>query len=157
MSTTVARRFREAVRMFPHVDVELVTACQAIIANETRLRNDLNRLGEENEHYSNEHDTSVAKNVTMEAQVRRFTEDTAALRALGTGTGAASDNCLTVRVGELEQEGTVMKARMATADAHVVQLRERNVGFSTRVDNLSTALATNRTEVKRLNGELKKG
>lgn len=38
----VARRFHEAGRIVTRTDVELATLCQAIIANETGLRNDRN-------------------------------------------------------------------------------------------------------------------
>lgn len=40
MSATVARRFSQAGRLVPRTDVELPTACQAIIDNETHLRNE---------------------------------------------------------------------------------------------------------------------
>lgn len=70
------------------------------------------------------------------------------------GTEAASDNCTTASVGELEREGPVLKARVATAGALVVRLMECSVGMSTRVENLNRALVTSGTELKRLNCEL---
>lgn len=83
-----------------------------------------------------------------------MTEDIIALRVSNTGAGTASDGLLAERVGELEREGTELKARIATADGLAVQLQERNVGLSTHVDNLNTALATSWTEVESLNGKL---
>lgn len=47
VSPTVAHRFHKSGRIVPRTDVELTTACQAIITNETRLLNDQNRPGEE--------------------------------------------------------------------------------------------------------------
>lgn len=38
-----------------------------------------------------------------------------------------------------------LKALIVMVDGLVFQLRERNVGFSTRGNTLNTALATNRT------------
>lgn len=56
-----------------------------------------------------------------------------------------------MRVGELDREATALKSRIATDDDLVVQLRERNVGFSMRVDYLNTSMATRWAEVELVN------
>lgn len=74
--------------------------------------------------------------------------------ALHAGRGVVSDSHLTPRIGELELESEALKKRVATSDSIVVQWRKRNVGSATRVENFNTTLATSRTEVEHLDGEL---
>lgn len=81
-----------------------------------------------------------------------MTDDITALRA--SGSGAASNNRLNTRVGELEQESTALKASVATTDSVLVQLRANKVVLSAPVDNMNNALRTSRTEVQLLNGKL---
>lgn len=76
------------------------------------------------------------------------------MRALGANRKTLYDSLLTVWVGDLERGGTNSKVCIAMADDLVVQFPERNVGLSTRVQNLNTAFATSRAEDRRLNGEL---
>lgn len=79
--------------------LKLSLQVRVIIANDTRLRNDLIRLCEERERYRRERDTSVAKHTTIEDQVRMLTDNITALRALV--CGAVSYNRIKIRVGEL--------------------------------------------------------
>lgn len=101
VSALVARRFWEVVLMVPCTGVELSTACQAIIANETHLRTDRNQHSEECEHFLRDLGASVANNATTECQFRGLTENFATLRAVGAGGGMVSESRLTSRVGEL--------------------------------------------------------
>lgn len=87
--------------MVSRTEFELATSCQEFVSNETRLRNDRNRIVEERKRYFRNHETSVAKNATTKTQVRRLTENITALSASNTGAKTASHSRLTARHFEL--------------------------------------------------------
>lgn len=70
--------------MFPRIDAEISTPCQANVANEKRLRADQNRFSEEWERYWRERDVSVPKLSTNEEQFWRLNGIVTAICASGT-------------------------------------------------------------------------
>lgn len=145
----VARHLLKMGRMIPRTDFKLSTEGGPIIVNATRLKNDENGLGEERESYIRWRKTSVATNVTLEAQGRRSADDNTVFHA--SRTWFVSNNRPIKQFDQLEREGTASKARISIFDALVVQLRQYKVGLSTRMGNHNTAYGTRRTEVEFLN------
>lgn len=104
--------------MLPGTDVELATACQAIIANENRLRTERNRLSEERERYRREHDESVPKNATYKGQVNTLTTQMKQLRSIGSNTDTASGkeiDYMRTQIATLNRDNAVLNGHVCCA------------------------------------------
>lgn len=98
----ISRRFGEAGRIVTRKDVDARTACQAIIANDTRLNNARNRLVEVRECFGADRYEYFANNTTDEVQVLRLAGNITAFRASSTGTVTTFYIRLITLVDELE-------------------------------------------------------
>lgn len=155
VSELVANHFREEGRMVPRTDVELSTACQAIIVNENHLRAEC--PNKERENYRRERDESVGRNAAYEGQVKTLTTQVTLLRNIGSNADTKSGkevDSMGTKITTLTRDKAVLKGRLATSEAAVIRLRKRSDGESARSTRFQNDLETSTAEVERLNGEL---